>query len=141
MFCQKCGKEIQDGAPFCPWCGTRTNIVHSSGSTSSFGYYINKAKEETRKYNIWAIIGFILAFVPFVVPLGSFSLITGTVAMALSIFAVKQIKITREKGIVFSVLGIIFGATFMLYGIICALVIFGLLGAYGSILGYYLNLI
>lgn len=61
--------------------------------------------------------------------------------MALSIFAVKQIKITREKGIVFSVLGIIFGATFMLYGIICALVIFGLLGAYGSILGYYLNLI
>ncbi len=54
--------------------------------------------------------------------------------MALSIFAVKQIKITREKGIVFAVFGIIFGWIFMLYGIFRIFIIFGIVGAYSSFL-------
>lgn len=141
MFCKKCGKEIQDGAPFCPWCGAHTNAAQASGAASSFNYYTNQVKTEARRYNVWAIVGFVLSLVPLIFPLGMFSLVVGTSAFVISIFAAKQIKATEEKGIVFAILGIVFGATFMLYGIICALVIFGFLGAYGSVLGYYLNLL
>lgn len=141
MFCQKCGKEIPDDSAFCPWCGAHTNAAQASGAASSFNYYTNQVKTEARRYNVWAIVGFVLSLVPLIFPLGMFSLVVGTSAFVISIFATKQIKATEEKGIVFAILGIVFGATFMLYGIICALVIFGLLGAYGSVLGYYLNLL
>lgn len=140
MFCQKCGKEIPDDSAFCPWCGAHTNAAQASGAASSFNYYTNQVKTEARRYNVWAIVGFAVAAVSFFLP-GFFTLITGISALVMSIYAAKQIKVTGEKGIVFAILGIVFGATFMLYGIICALVIFGLLGAYGSVLGYYLNLL
>ena len=141
MFCKKCGKEIPDDSAFCPKCGAQVNMAQPSGENSSFDYYANQAKQEVQKYNIWAIVGFVLSLVPLIFPLGMFSLVVGTSAFVISIFAAKQTKATEEKGIVFAILGIVFGATFMLYGIICALVIFGLLGAYGSVLGYYLNLL
>ena len=140
MFCQKCGREIPDDSAFCTGCGAQVNMAQPSGENSSFGYYANQAKQEVQKYNIWAIVGFAVAAVSFFLP-GFFTLITGISALVMSIYAAKQIKVTGEKGNVFAILGIVFGATFMLYGIICALVIFGLLGAYGSVLGYYLNLL
>ena len=140
MFCKKCGKEIPDDSAFCQKCGAQVNMAQPSGENSSFDYYANQAKQEVQKYNIWAIVGFAVAAVSFFLP-GFFTLITGISALVMSIYAAKQIKVTGEKGIVFAILGIVFGATFMLYGIICALVIFGLLGAYGSVLGYYLNLL
>ena len=59
----------------------------------------------------------------------------------MSIYAANQIKVTGEKGNVFAVLGIIFGAAFTLYGLLCVFLLLGLLGAYGSVLGYYLNLL
>ena len=140
MFCQKCGREIPDDSAFCTGCGAQVNMAQPTGENSSFGYYANQAKQEVQKYNIWAIVGFAVAAVSFFLP-GFFTLITGISALVMSIYATKQIKVTGEKGNVFAILGIVFGATFMLYGIICALVIFGLLGAYGSVLGYYLNLL
>mgnify|MGYP004693857453 CR=1 FL=1 len=121
------------------WCTYK--CATGFGAASSFNYYTNQVKTEARRYNVWAIVGFVLSLVPLIFPLGMFSLVVGTSAFVISIFAAKQIKATEEKGNVFAILGIVFGATFMLYGIICALVIFGLLGAYGSVLGYYLNLL
>lgn len=35
MYCSKCGKELADGAKFCPQCGTRINTVPSSTSNIS----------------------------------------------------------------------------------------------------------
>lgn len=134
MFCQKCGRKIPDDSTFCTVCGARVNGAQPSGRSSSFGYYANQAKQEVRKYNTWAIVGFIVAVVPFVVPLGMFSLITGISALVMSIYAANQIKATGEKGNVFAVLGIIFGSLFILYGILCVLMLVGLLGAYGFVL-------
>ena len=138
MFCQKCGKEIPDGSVFCSGCGAHVDFAHSPGS--SFNSYVNRVSEETRKYNVWAIVSFAVAIASFWLP-GLFAIVTGIASIVMSIYALNQIKATEEKGIVFAILVIVFGATFMLYGIICALVIFGLLGAYGSVLGYYLNLL
>lgn len=139
MFCQKCGREIPDDSTFCTGCGAQVNMAQPSGENSSFGYYANQAKQEVQKYNIWAIVGFIVAVVPFVVPLGMFSLITGISALVMSIYAANQIKVTGEKGNVFAVLGIIFGSLFMLYGIFCILLLLGLLGVYGSLLSELLG--
>lgn len=140
MFCQKCGKEIQDGAPFCPWCGAHTNAAQASGAASSFNYYTNQVKTEARRYNVWAIVGFVLSLVPLIFPLGMFSLVVGTSAFVISIFATKQIKATEEKGNVFAILGIIFGSAFVLYGTFCVFVIIGALGVYGNLLSNYLSL-
>lgn len=140
MFCQKCGKEIQDGAPFCPWCGAHTNAAQASGAASSFNYYTNQVKTEARRYNVWAIVGFVLSLVPLIFPLGMFSLVVGTSAFVISIFAAKQIKATEEKGIVFAILGIVFGAAFTLYGLLCVFLLLGLLGVYGNLLSNYLSL-
>ena len=139
MFCQKCGKEIPDDSTFCSGCGAQANMAQPSGGNSSFGYYANQAKQEVQKYNIWAIVGFIVAVVPFVVPLGMFSLITGISALVMSIYAANQIKVTGEKGNVFAILGIIFGSLFILYGILCVLMLVGLLGAYGFMLNYLIE--
>ena len=140
MFCQKCGKEIQDGAPFCPWCGAHTNAAQASGAASSFNYYTNQVKTEAQRYNVWAIVGFVLSLVPLIFPLGMFSLVVGTSAFVISIFATKQIKATEEKGIVFAILGIVFGAAFTLYGLLCVFLLLGLLGVYGNLLSNYLSL-
>lgn len=129
MFCQKCGKELPNDSAFCPYCGAHTNI--SSGN-SSFGYYANKINEESRKYNVWAIVGFAVAVFSFFLP-GIFTLVTGISAVVISIYALNQIKFTREKGNVFAILGIVFGSAFILYTIFCILVIVGLLGSYGMI--------
>ena len=140
MFCQKCGKEIPDDSAFCPKCGAQVNMAQPSGENSSFGYYANQAKQEVQKYNIWAIVGFAVAAVSFFLP-GFFTLITGISALVMSIYALNQIKSTEEKGKVFAVLGIVFGAAFLLYGILCLFIVLGILGVYGSVLGYSLNLL
>ena len=58
----------------------------------------------------------------------------------MSIYAANQIKVTGEKGNVFAVLGIIFGAAFTLYGLLCVFLLLGLLGVYGNLLSNYLSL-
>lgn len=48
MYCKNCGKEIDDKAVVCPYCGVlanRENITDTSGGT-----------------NVLAIVGFILSF-------------------------------------------------------------------------------
>lgn len=139
MFCKKCGKEIPDDSAFCPKCGAQVNMAQPSGENSSFDYYANQAKQEVKKYNIWAIVGFAVAAVSFFLP-GFFTLITGISALVMSIYAAKQIKVTGEKGNVFAILGIIFGSAFVLYGTFCVFVIIGALGVYGNLLSNYLSL-
>ena len=134
MFCQKCGKEIADDSTFCVFCGSRTNADSACGGPS-FGYYANQVKREVNRYNIWSIAGFILAVVPFVIPLGIFSLITGISAIIISSISLKQIKNTGEKGNVLAILGIIFGAVFSLYGIFLALVFAGLVTVFTELIG------
>lgn len=39
MFCKKCGKEIDDNAKFCPYCGEDlkgTEIIYDSNKSNSF---------------------------------------------------------------------------------------------------------
>ena len=47
MYCANCGKEIDDKAVVCPYCGVATGKTYSNTSTES---------------NTMAIVGFIFAF-------------------------------------------------------------------------------
>lgn len=33
MFCKTCGKELQDSAKFCNWCGTKVELLQSPSPT------------------------------------------------------------------------------------------------------------
>ena len=85
-------------------------------------------------------MSFAVAIASFWLP-GLFAIVTGIASIVMSIYALNQIKSTEEKGKVFAVLGIVFGAAFLLYGILCLFIVLGILGVYGSVLGYYLNLL
>lgn len=54
MFCKNCGKEINDNAVICPYCGVATgkNMPAASGSERSTGSSTNG----------FAIAGFVLSF-------------------------------------------------------------------------------
>ncbi|MCI9151706.1 MAG: zinc-ribbon domain-containing protein [Lachnospiraceae bacterium] len=47
MFCQKCGKYLEDGTRFCPSCGTPA--ADSSGQTG--GGFANQAQEAFDRFN------------------------------------------------------------------------------------------
>lgn len=47
MFCKNCGKEIDDNAYVCPYCGVRTETTSVTGQSATNGF---------------AIAGFVLSF-------------------------------------------------------------------------------
>ncbi len=40
MFCKNCGKEIDDNAYVCPYCGVRTETTSVTGQSATNGFAI-----------------------------------------------------------------------------------------------------
>lgn len=53
MFCKNCGKEIIDGAVFCPYCGANVNAPEPVARPAKSGALDNPV----------AIVGLVLAFI------------------------------------------------------------------------------
>ena len=53
MFCKNCGKEIVDGAVFCPYCGANVNAPEPVAQPAKSGAQDNPV----------AIVGLVLAFI------------------------------------------------------------------------------
>ena len=75
MFCKNCGKEIDDKALVCPYCGVQVDASKAEVATSS-------AKEETR-VNGLGIAGFAVGLAS--LGLGVFFVIASIIALGLSI--------------------------------------------------------
>ncbi len=95
MYCSKCGKEYAGGTMICPYCGvnTQTGTVH---------YVV----QPERKYNVCAVLGFVLSVVSLVFSL--YGAVT-VASIVLSAIALKETKRAEEKGRGFAIAGLIIG--------------------------------
>lgn len=63
MFCKYCGSQIEDGAQFCPNCGSATERPSAPGGGNSQPYYQQPTYQQpTSTSNTIALVGFILSF-------------------------------------------------------------------------------
>lgn len=101
-YCSHCGTELLDDAVICPKCGCWVNPAPQ------------KIKEKL-KYNICALLGFILAIVGIAVSyFGAMSL----AGMILSIIGLVQLgKVNDRRGKGLAIAGIAVGALFFVEGL------------------------
>lgn len=120
MFCKHCGKEIDDNAVICPYCGVETDKLNErvmSDKTTN--------AENGEKHNIFAIVGFILAAVSialvFVNTISYF--IVFAAGLALSVVGLVSCKKYKPYGKGLSIAGIcICGAGLVFWIIMIAVV-------------------
>lgn len=128
MFCQYCGKQIEDGASFCPYCGKKLNEasapapegekdeffkdvpppVQPQQAASQQSY--NAQSPAAAKTNTLAVVGFILSF---------FFALPGLIC---SIMGLKQCNQTGEGGKGLAIAGIVISAVSMFIGFIVGII-------------------
>ena len=111
MFCNKCGKDITDGATFCDNCGNRLYNEQEQPIQNTTNIYQQEVTKP--KLNIMALVGFILGCVSFLI---NFWGIVGIVALVFSIVGLIQINNTNEKGKGLAIAGTILGGIGVIYG-------------------------
>ena len=107
MFCKICGKEINDQAVICPYCGCQVN-----GSVAV-------AKDDNRKVNVLCIVGFVLSLASLLIGLFGLVAIAGLV---LSIVGVNQASKNNQKLKGLGIAGICVSAGSLLYTLIVLIV-------------------
>lgn len=121
MYCSKCGKEMSDDTQFCPYCGQST-----AGASESA-----KSQNE-EKYNVCAIVGFILSLVSLFISIYGMVNVAAVIVSAIGLIQTKE---RGESGSSLAIAGIIIGSlAFLLVLIIIAL--FGSMLSVASCLGY-----
>lgn len=137
MFCQHCGKQIEDDATFCPNCGAKVGAAPApEGEKDEFfkdvpapaptpvqqqqavpqqTYYA----QQPAKTNTLAIVGFIMSF---------FVTIAGLIC---SIIGLKQCNQTGEGGKGLAIAGIVISAVAMVIYFILGIVLGSALFTYG----------
>ena len=126
MYCEKCGKYINDDAVFCSECGAKVNknptpdpgIYRAPGVT----YSAPAPVSTPAKTNVVAIISLVLSIIGmFVVPLlfSSGGLLTGIIGHNVAV------NNPNMKGKKMSIWSIIIGAIGLAYGIIQFLITLG----------------
>lgn len=61
MFCSKCGKEIEDDARFCQYCGSCVGNVKTEGK--EFYQYEPQNKPVDKSSFLWGLLGFIIPII------------------------------------------------------------------------------
>ena len=143
MFCKKCGKEVNENAAFCPYCGTTVskpqevasqevapkedNVPVTDTPTNEAVNTDNKPKNKNKKTNLYALIGLVLSICVWVMfwPINYRVYVCTSIAcvsLALSIvgyiFAEKKdynFKRLAIAGLVISIVAIIFWPLTLLY--------------------------
>lgn len=55
MYCKNCGKELPNGAAFCPECGTKQNNVTANIKTR-IREFVNEHKKVSYAYMVWFLV-------------------------------------------------------------------------------------
>ena len=130
MFCKRCGKELLEGAKFCPECGETVVVEEPTVEVCDCGEPVENKPHVPKCFTVFGKIGYPLSIVTFVCSFIPFlcmiSVEIGVIALVFSILSKRdpQMEAKSKKGKIFSILGLIFGF------IMCIVtgVIMGLLG-------------
>lgn len=114
MYCTNCGKECNQDEKFCTGCGTALNVsLEQTTASISVAEPAPTAAatptNEKKKFNVFAIVGFVISLVCFLG--GPGTIVLGPLAgLIFSIVALVQIKKNSQKGKGLAVAGVILGA-------------------------------
>lgn len=104
MYCTNCGKECNQGEKFCTGCGKQISALNSQPTAST-----TAPLNDTRKFNIFAIVGFVISIVCFLG--GAYTIVLAPLAgLVFSIVALVQIRKKGQKGKGLAIAGIVLGA-------------------------------
>lgn len=114
MYCRNCGKQIEDNAVVCPYCGVLTHDVQPAQQQAQ-PVYQQAAPQKEEEFNVIALVGFILSF---------FICIAGLVC---SIIGYNQAKESNGNGKGFAIAGIVISAVELGIALITLTIVFGAL--------------
>ena len=135
MFCIKCGKELPEGAVFCPFCGQKqgapaeapdsaTEAMVKAAEGTGYAQPVNRSPIKKARYNILCIIGLVIGAIALVfsyIPLDLFTvlgILAGIAAVIVAAIGVVRCNRTNENGRIHGVLGIVAGALTIIFVII-----------------------
>lgn len=122
MFCNNCGKEINETMKFCPDCGTAQTSVPNDEWT----YHKRTGGKRTQRgnYNVMSIAGLVVSCVALLL----FDLygLTGLAGTILSIIGLVNCKRNDEDGKAFAIIGIVLGGIAILSGVVSLLFLLGI---------------
>lgn len=109
MFCKTCGKEINDNAVICPYCGCSTENA------------VKKEEKERPKLNVLSLVGFILSLVSLLLSLYGIVAIAGLVLSIVGLYQCskngERLKGLAIAGIIVSAVSIVYTIIVIIYGV------------------------
>lgn len=117
MFCSNCGKEIKDGATFCPECGTAQQVT-TPPPTSNVGNYATPTSQPTVQkapYNTMCIVGLVISCISILLNFYGLVGIAGTIVSVIGLNSCKQ---KNENGKALAIFGIVIGVMSIIQGVI-----------------------
>lgn len=106
MYCRNCGRQVQEGTRYCPYCGSEMPCDKSIDDRQRAAWE-NRGYAPSRPANGYAIAGFVLAF--FFALLG----------LIFSIIGYNKSKVMYGSGRGLAIAGIIISAVWMGFVLIC----------------------
>lgn len=112
MYCMNCGKQIPNGAVYCPECGTsqRDSAPQSSGNTADHTYEKRQSAVNKVPYNTLCILGLVISGTSLLLNFLGLVGLVGLGGIIVSIMGLKSCKKKNENGKVLAIIGIVIGA-------------------------------
>ena len=127
MFCTKCGKEIPEGAAFCPFCGAARAAAPGAGSGEGtpappaggdYARPVNQSPIRKAPYNLLCILGLVISLISLV--FNYFGLV-GLGGIIVSVIGLVLCNRRRENGRILGALGVLFGAVSVVTAVLALL--------------------
>lgn len=126
MYCKKCGKQVEDGSSFCPYCGA--DLKEQEVEVVEANVESEKPQESRGPWKVFAIVGYVLGIVGFVTSFFLIGLEFSVPGIVFSALGKKtsdeNAKAKANKGLKLSIAGTIISIalTFVL-AIVCVILI------------------
>lgn len=120
MFCINCGKQIPEGAAFCPECGAsqRGTKPSSAEGTESRTRSANQSTGQKKPYNTMCILGAVISGMSLFVNFFAFLGLVGIAGTTVSLIGLRSCTKKNEKGKVLAIIGIVLGSSATLKGVL-----------------------